>query len=930
MLSAIGLASLEELADAAVPANIRYDGLLELPLPLSESEALSRLKGHLSLNRVTRTFIGMGYAPAILPPVIQRNVLENPGWYTQYTPYQAEIAQGRLEALLNFQTMVTSLTALPLTNASLLDEATAAAEAMAMCRVATKSQSNRFLVATDCHPQTLAVVRTRAIAAGIEVVVADPFTYDFDQHRPFAMLAQYPSSDGQILDPRPYILRAKAANTAVILATCPLSLSLLIPPGELGADIAIGTTQRLGLPLGFGGPHAAFLSAQGEFKRHITGRIVGISVDSAGKRAYRLALQTREQHIRRERATSNICTSQVLPAVVASFYAVYHGAEGLTRIASHIADLTGRLHATLTEMGFMFAGTSAFDTLCVQVDSDTRRRILNAAEQAGLELGETRADALTVTLGEPHDDSDLALLVAVFAAGLPSLSEPPRLPASAPSLIPESLRRTTAFLQEEVFRRYRTEHELLRYMKRLESRDLSLTTSMIPLGSCTMKLNGTAEMLPLTWTESTAVHPFTAERNVRGTLAVVRELEHWLMAITGMDAVSLQPNSGAQGEFAGLLSIRRYYESVGATERRVCLIPLSAHGTNPASAALAGLSVVTVNCDSSGNVDIDDLRAKAGQHRAQLAAIMLTYPSTHGVFEAKVRDICDIVHEAGGQVYLDGANMNAQVGLCRPGDYGADVCHINLHKTFCIPHGGGGPGMGPIAVRAHLKPHLPGNPLGLCDGAVSAAPFGSGSVLVISWMYIAMMGARGLRKATELALLNANYMAYRLAEAYPILFRGQGGYSAHEFILDVRSLKKSAGVEVDDIAKRLMDYGFHAPTMSFPVPGTLMIEPTESESRAELDHFCDALLQIREEIRDVEQGRASRSDNPLKFAPHTAVAVTMNEWPHAYSREQAAFPDHHTKQHKFWPYVGRIDNAAGDRNLICTCSAGFEEGGAAP
>jgi len=927
MLATIGLKTLDELSSAAVPENIRFNSTLNLPAPLSEVDALAELRERLSRNQPKRTFIGLGYAPALTPLVIQRNVLENPGWYTQYTPYQAEIAQGRLEALLNFQTMVASLTGLPIANASLLDEATAAAEAMAMCHVTGRPASNRFVVSPNCHPQTIAVVRTRARALGLEIILADPATFDFAKVQPFGVLDQYPASDGSLHSPQQYIERAKAAKTAVILATCPLALCLLASPGELGADVAIGSTQRLGLPLGLGGPHAAFMAVREEYKRTIPGRIVGISKDSSGRPAYRLALQTREQHIRRERATSNICTAQVLPAVIASFYAVYHGPDGLLQIASRILGLTALLRQGLCSLGLSPANTSAFDTLSIPLSASERARVLRAALSAGIELNTFRSDCVSITLGEPHNEADIAQLLELFAIdGNPVANV--KVPED--SLIPDPLRRGTPYLEHEVFQRYHTEHELLRYMRRLESRDLSLTTSMIPLGSCTMKLNATAEMVPVTWREVGELHPFSATDNIQGSIAIAKDLEQWLCEITGMNAVSLQPNSGAQGEYSGLLAIRSYYASLGQSQRNICLIPVSAHGTNPASAVLAGLKVVVVACDAQGNVDLADLRIKATQYRDTLAALMVTYPSTHGVFEPTIRELCEIVHAAGGQVYLDGANMNAQVGLCRPGDFGADVCHINLHKTFCIPHGGGGPGMGPIAVRSHLAPHLPGHPLSATESCaeghsaigytVSAAPYGSASVLPISWMYIRMMGPIGLRKATQLALLNANYMAHRLAKGYPILYRGPGGYCAHEFIVDARGFKKTAQIEVDDIAKRLMDYGYHAPTMSFPVPGTLMIEPTESESLAELNRFCDAMLQIRQEISDIEEGRADPLNNVLKFAPHTARVVTSDAWHHPYARELAAFPDEHTRAHKFWPYVGRIDNAAGDRALVCTCA----------
>jgi glycine dehydrogenase len=925
MLGQLGLASLDALSDAAVPTGIRLPRLLELPPAQTETQAIGELRAHVSKNRLLRSFIGLGYAPTVLPAPILRNVLENPGWYTQYTPYQAEIAQGRLEALLNFQTMVAELTGLPLANASLLDEATAAAEAMTMCRLAQKGTSTRFLVDSECLPQTIAVLRTRAKAVGVEVVVTDPESSDLAEIRPFGVLLQYPKANGTISDPRSLIRRAHAVGATVAMATCPLALCLLTSPGTLGADIAIGSAQRFGLPMAFGGPHAAFLAANDEYKRLLPGRIIGISKDGAGNIAYRLALQTREQHIRRERATTNICTAQVLLAVTASFYAIYHGPVGLTAIATRVAKLTHLLSASLSHLGLAPANTAAFDTLRVCLTAQQRERVLSELERRCMEVASYRQESLSITLNETTTLDDVQSLVEAFGAATGKTLSVDELPVEPSLLIPESLLRTGTFLTQDVFQRYHSEHELLRYMHRLESRDLSLTTSMIPLGSCTMKLNATSEMLPISWPEIANLHPFTARQNAVGTLAMISELERWLAEVAGMDAVCVQPNSGAQGELAGLMVIRAYFESLGATNRNVCLIPLSAHGTNPASAALSGMRVVVVSCDTEGNVDLSDLQAKASEHAKDLAALMVTYPSTHGVFEAQIREICTIVHVAGGQVYLDGANMNAQVGLCRPGDYGADVCHINLHKTFSIPHGGGGPGVGPIAVRAHLAPFLPSHPFApTADtqiGPVAAAPYGSAGVLPISWMYIRMMGAEGLRKATQLALLNANYMAQRLGASYPILYRGKSGYCAHEFIIDARGLKKSAGIEVDDISKRLMDYGFHAPTMSFPVPGTLMIEPTESESLAELDRFCDALIQIRAEIQEIEAGRADATDNVLKHAPHTAMAVTQSNWPHAYPRELAAYPDAHSKVSKFWPAVGRIDNAAGDRCLVCTWSA---------
>jgi glycine dehydrogenase len=929
MLEVLGLSSLDELSNAAVPEDIRINGALSLPPAISETDALNALREMLSQNRLRRCFIGLGFTPALLPTVIQRNVLENPGWYTQYTPYQAEVAQGRLEALFHFQTMVGSLTGLPLANASLLDEATAAAEAMAMCFATGRPVSRRFLISPDCHPQTIAVVKTRAKVRNIEVVVADPHTFDFGASPPFALLDQYPNSNGRLRDPKPYIERAHANGTAVILATCPLALCVLATPGELGADVAIGSTQRFGLPMGQGGPHAAFLAATDAYKRTIPGRIVGQSKDTAGKVAYRLALQTREQHIRRERATSNICTAQVLPALLSTFYAIYHGPQGLIAIAEKVAQLTSTLYLGIRDLGLHVATTDVFDTLRIEVSVDARKRILDAAEEANIELHSFSDGALGVTLGEVHGFSDVADLLSVFSKANQTSFDKARVQESQSTRIPETLRRRTELLPQETFHRYHTEHELLRYLRRLESRDLSLTTSMIPLGSCTMKLNATSEMLPITWANVANIHPFSDPTNIVGSRKMIEELSLWLAEITGMTKVSFQPNSGAQGEYAGLLAIHRYYEQLGDTTRNVCLIPVSAHGTNPASAVLAGFNVVQLACDNHGNIDLNDLRAKLAQYGKQVAALMVTYPSTHGVFESTIREICQLVHAAGGQVYLDGANLNAQVGLCRPGDYGADVCHLNLHKTFCIPHGGGGPGMGPIAVKPHLVPFLPGHPFNLQEGnrsvaydakgAVSSAPFGSASILPISWMYIRMMGAIGLRKATQVALLNANYLAKRLAERYSVLYLGPGGYCAHEFIIDARSFKKTAQIEVEDIAKRLMDYGYHAPTVSFPVPGTLMIEPTESESRAELDRFCDALLQIREEIAEIERGTSDAKDNVLKFAPHTAQAVTADHWPHQYSRQKAAFPNENTANHKFWPYVGRIDAAAGDRNLVCMC-----------
>ena len=923
MLSSLGYSSLEELTRAAIPRSIAQDRDLNLPEGVDESQALSELHLAMGQNRRFRTFIGLGYVPSHMPAVIQRNVLENPGYYTQYTPYQAEIAQGRLEGLLNFQTLVCSLTALPLANASLLDEATAAAEAMVMCRAAANAPQRPVLIDESCHPQTIAVVRTRAKALGIDVRVLKLTPSEVEALGPSCILLQVPTTDGTVHDPRQLITTAHAAGARAVVVADLLSLTLLVPPGELSADAAVGSTQRFGLPLGFGGPHAAYLAASEELKRLIPGRIVGVSRDAAGKKACRLALQTREQHIRRERATSNICTSQVLPALLATFYAIYHGAQGLTAIAERGVRATQWLAAGLTRLGYSVDATAAFDTVRVPLKQDQKDRIMAAAQAEGIELRSDIAGSLCITLGETTTADDLLDLLRLFSPNGVVPFDISELGAAAQVTIADSMRRRSSFLRETVFNAYHTEHEMLRYLRRLESRDLSLTTSMIPLGSCTMKLNATAAMMPLSWPQVAHAHPFTSAENVPGYATIIRDLETWLSEISGLASVSLQPNAGAQGEYTGLLVIGAWHAHRGQGHRRICLIPTSAHGTNPASATLAGLQVVPVACDSKGNVDLTDLRAKAESNANDLSCLMVTYPSTHGVFEENIKSICEVVHQFGGQVYLDGANMNAQVGLCRPGDYGADVCHINLHKTFAIPHGGGGPGMGPIAVAKHLSPFLPThvftaqNPLSI--GSVSASPFGSASVLTVSWMYMRMMGKKGLRKASQLAILNANYMARRLEPHYPVVYRGQSGLCAHEFIIDARGFKKTAGIEVDDIAKRLMDYGFHAPTMSFPVPGTLMVEPTESESLRELDRLCDALIAIREEIRNIEDGKLPRDDNPLKNAPHTADEVTRSDWSHAYSRQEAAFPSPQSREFKFWPAVARVDNAAGDRSLICTC-----------
>ena len=926
MLAAVGADSVETLVRETVPESIRLRGRFSLSWlpddrPLGERETLDILRGIAAQNRVFRSFLGMGYHGCLVPGVIQRNILENPGWYTQYTPYQAEISQGRLEALLNFQTMVADLTGLPVANASLLDEGTAAAEAMHMC---VDGKRSTFFVAADCHPQTIEVVKTRAEAIGVEVRVGDPGSIDFEDV--FGVLLQYPATDGRIRDCSGIAERAHQSKAMVVMATDLLALTLLRPPGEMGADIAVGSAQRFGVPMGYGGPHAAFLSARDEHKRQLPGRVIGVSRDRHGKTAYRMALQTREQHIRREKATSNICTAQVLLAIMASMYAVYHGPEGLRRIARRVHALAAVLAEGLRRLGYDVGNEPFFDTLRVELGDRPADDVLRTASERGINLRRLGDHTVGIALDEAATVVDVEDLISLFNRGEGgeahgfSLEElaAGNLEIGAPHA------RTSELLTHPVFHRYHTEHEMLRYIKRLEARDLSMATSMIPLGSCTMKLNATTEMVPVTWPELGALHPFAPADQTQGYKTLFRTLERWLCEITGFAACSLQPNAGSQGEYTGLMVIRAYHRSRGEGDRDVCLIPVSAHGTNPASAVMAGMKVVPVACDPNGNVDIPDLKAKAEQHRGRLAAIMVTYPSTHGVFEEGIREICDVVHQHGGQVYLDGANMNAQVGLCRPGDYGADVCHLNLHKTFCIPHGGGGPGMGPICVGAHLEPYLPGHPVIPTGGSegigpVSAAPWGSSSILPISWTYIAMMGAEGLTKATGLAILNANYMAARLQDHYPVLYRGSKKRVAHEFILDLRPFKASAGIETEDVAKRLMDFSFHAPTMSFPVPGTLMIEPTESESKAELDRFCEAMIAIREEIRAIEEGRMDRQNNALKNAPHTAEDAMSSEWDRPYTREQAIFPAPWVKERKFWPYVGRIDNAWGDRNLMCLC-----------
>jgi glycine dehydrogenase len=924
MLRTVGYASMDAFIDAVVPEDIRLRRPLALAPGRSEREVLQELRRIAGQNQVFRSYIGMGYSGTFTPQVIQRNILENPGWYTAYTPYQAEIAQGRLEALLNFQTVVADLTGLPVANASLLDESTAAAEAMHLTVAVTPHTGTPvYLVDTQCHPQTIAVVRTRAEARDIEVVVADPDSFQFTPGVVGALI-QYPATDGAIRDHRAFCERAHAAGALVTVATDLLALTLLTPPGEFGADIAIGNSQRFGVPMGFGGPHAGFFATGEAHKRFLPGRIIGLSKDADGNPALRMALQTREQHIRRDKATSNICTAQVLLAVMASMYAVYHGPDGLQRIAERVHALTGLLAAALKRLRYAIVHESFFDTLCVEVEPWAQPRILDHARGRRINLRAIGGNRIGIALDETVTLDDLADLIATFSLNeaLPfMLSE---VGEKAKPAIPAKLRRTSPFLTHPVFHRHRSETDMLRYMRKLEARDLSLTSAMIPLGSCTMKLNATTEMVGVSWREFNRLHPFAPREQTQGYQLLFRHLEAALAEITGFAAVSLQPNAGSQGEYAGLLVIRSYHRARGDHKRTTCLIPMSAHGTNPASAVMAGMQVVVVKSDARGNIDVEDLRQKAMAHRDTLAALMVTYPSTHGVFEASIKDICRIVHEHGGQVYMDGANMNAQVGLCRPGDMGADVCHLNLHKTFCIPHGGGGPGMGPICVAQHLAPFLPGHPvveLGHreASGTVSAAPWGSPSILPISWAYIVLMGSEGLAEATKVAILSANYIAKRLEGSFEVLYAAPNGTVAHECIVDMRPFKVSAGIEVEDIAKRIIDYGFHPPTVSFPVPGTLMIEPTESEPLSELDRFVDALIAIRGEIRDIEIGKADRINNVLTNAPHTMQRVISDAWDRPYPRELAAFPSAATREHKSWPTVGRVDGAFGDRNLICTC-----------
>jgi glycine dehydrogenase len=913
MLHAIGAATLDDVAGKTVPAAIRSNEVLNLPPPIDEAATIAELRALAAQNATVKSLIGMGYHGTVTPPVILRNVLENPGWYTAYTPYQAEIAQGRLEALLNFQTMISELTGMEIANASLLDEATAAAEAMAMAHALSKTKSDVLAVATDLHPQTLAVLATRAKPLGITLMAVAPGDLaGIGAANPFALLLQYPGSTGALRDLSEEIAAAHETGALAIVATDPLALALLTPPGEMGADIVVGSAQRFGVPMGFGGPHAGFFATKDAFKRAMPGRLVGVSLDAAGHPAMRLALQTREQHIRREKATSNICTAQVLLAVIAGFYAAWHGPDGLRRIARRVSLQARMLANVALRAGLRVRHDAFFDTIVVEGADD----LIARAAGAGYNFRRVDETGVGIALDETVTRGDLVALAGLLGADL----------EGAVASIPAEVLRGSGFLAQSAFNQHHAEHEMLRYLKRLEDKDIALNRSMIPLGSCTMKLNATAEMIAITLPGFADIHPFAPADQTVGYLTLISRLESWLCAATGFAAVSLQPNAGSQGEYAGLLVIRAWHESRGEQHRDVCLIPSSAHGTNPASATMAGLKVVVVGCDRDGNVDLSDLRAKAEKHADRLAALMITYPSTHGVFEGGIRDICSVIHDHGGQVYMDGANMNAQVGLTSPASIGADVCHLNLHKTFCIPHGGGGPGVGPIGVAAHLVGFLPNHPLradagpATGIGPVSAAPFGSALILPIPYAYIRMMGPAGLKRATEVAILSANYIASRLREAYPILYAGPGGMVAHECIIDCRGFAAEAGVQVEDIAKRLQDYGYHAPTMSWPVAGTLMIEPTESESKAELDRFCDAMIAIRGEIASIGAGRLDRVDNPLKHAPHTAAEVMADVWTHAYTRAVAAFPLPWVAASKYWPPVKRVDNVYGDRNLICTCA----------
>ncbi|MBE4324344.1 aminomethyl-transferring glycine dehydrogenase [Vibrio parahaemolyticus] len=918
MLEAINAVSLDALISETVPANIRLEQPMTLAEAKSEADMLATMKQFANQNQVKRTFIGQGYYNTFTPNVILRNVLENPGWYTAYTPYQPEISQGRLESLLNFQQMVIDLTGMEIANASLLDEATAAAEAMTLCKRAGKSKSNVFFVADDVHPQTFEVVKTRAKFIGFEVLVGS--LESLPEQDVFGALIQYPSTTGEVRDLTDIIAKAQANKTLVTVATDLLASTLLKPAGEMGADVAIGSAQRFGVPMGYGGPHAAFMATRDKHKRTMPGRVIGVSIDAKGNQALRMAMQTREQHIRREKATSNICTAQALLANMASFYAVYHGAEGLRTIARRTHHMTAILAAGLTKGGFELAHNSFFDTITINTGEKTQD-LYTKALAADINL-RVLPGKLGISLDETTTVADVEALFAVFGVKEDVTALSTEIAGNEFAAIPESLRRTSEYLTHPVFNTYHSETQMMRYLKQLENKDFSLTHGMIPLGSCTMKLNAAAEMIPITWPEFGSIHPFAPVEQAAGYAALAKDLKEKLCEITGYDAFSLQPNSGASGEYAGLIAIQRYHESRGEGHRNVCLIPSSAHGTNPATASMVSMKVVVVKCDDEGNIDIDDLAAKIEKHKDNLSSIMITYPSTHGVYEEKVKEVCEMVHAAGGQVYLDGANMNAQVGLTSPGFIGSDVSHLNLHKTFCIPHGGGGPGMGPIGVKSHLAPFLPGHIENGVEGedfAVSAADFGSASILPISWAYIAMMGEAGLSNATKVAILNANYVMERLRPHYPVLYRGKNGRVAHECIIDIRPLKEETGISEEDIAKRLMDYGFHAPTMSFPVAGTLMVEPTESEDLAELNRFCDAMISIREEMTKVKNGEWPLENNPLVNAPHTQVDLSAEEWDRPYSRELGCFPSKATKSWKYWPTVNRVDNVYGDRNLICSC-----------
>jgi len=914
MLSSLGHSSLDEMILNGVPNSILIEDPPKLPKAQNETEAIESLRQLANKNEVWRSYIGMGYYNCITPPVIQRNLLENPGWYTQYTPYQAEISQGRLEALLNFQTMVCDLTGMEISNASLLDEGTAVAEAVTMCRnINSRNNSDTVFVSMECHPQTISVLRTRAEAIGLEVLVENPANFDFSTPV-FAAVLQYPATNGSLSNPSDFIKLAQEHNALVIVATDLLALTQIKPPGELGADVAIGSAQRFGVPLGYGGPHAAFIATKDKHKRRLPGRIVGVSKDANGRFALRLALQTREQHIRRDKATSNICTAQALLANIASMFAVYHGPEGLRQIGEYVHSMTCHLASGLQQLGQVVETNHFFDTITVSLGK-SQSDIIEIAKKHKINLRQLSHGRIGISLDETVCDKDVEELLALFNDDKPfKFDKDPKLKTA----IPENLQRSSPYLEHPIFNRHHSETEMLRYLKRLETRDLSLTASMIPLGSCTMKLNASAEMFPISWPEFSSLHPFIPEDQATGYQQLFSQLEEWLSNITGFDSVSLQPNAGSQGEFAGLLAIRRYYESRGEKNRNICLIPMSAHGTNPASAVMAGMQVVPVTCGQSaanGDIDLNDLRGQAEKHSENLAAIMVTYPSTHGVFERGIREICTIVHKHGGQVYMDGANLNAQIGLTNPGHIGADVCHLNLHKTFCIPHGGGGPGVGPIGVAKHLTPFLPGSPIKDNSAPVAAAPWGSAGILPISWMYIAMMGCENLTRATQVAILNANYIANRLADTFPILYRGKNGLVAHECIVDLRDYKK---ISVEDVAKRLMDYGFHAPTISWPVAGTMMIEPTESEPKEELDRFCNAMISIHKEIMAIENGEVDAENNLLKHAPHTANDL-VGDWDRPYSKEQAVFPMEILRNQKYWPPVNRIDNVHGDRNPVCTC-----------